>query len=204
MKLLDFKETTELLNKYGISFPATVFASSKKEILSAGKRFPAYVKVYGKDILHRTEKLGVKEVASRQDLLKTFLAMQKIKGTEGVLFQEKIEGKSLIVGMKRDSQFGPVIMVGIGGIFTEIFKDFSLRVAPVSEKEAIKMIAELKGYDYLLGKRDKKPVNIKKVAKIVAAVSKLSLENGNIREIDLNPVIADKSRALAVDFKFLV
>ena len=71
--------------------------------------------------------------------------------------------------------------MGIGGIFAEVLKDFVLRVAPVSEAEALKMLAELKGYDYLLGKRDKKPINLKEVAKVIVALSNMGLENGEIK-----------------------
>ena len=129
--------------------------------------------------------------------------MIKMEGVDGVLVQEKVLGKSLIVGMRRDSQFGPVIMVGIGGIFTEIMQDFNLRVAPVSEVEALEMMSELKGYNYLCGKRDNSPINFKKVAEIIVAISDLSIKENKIQEIDLNPVISNEKSAFAVDFKFL-
>jgi len=206
MPIVDFEVAEKLLKEYKILSPRVVFALSTKELEKKikGFKYPLFLKIYGKNILHRTEVKGVREVSDKKELQKTFLAMMKIKGTEGILIQEKVEGKSLIIGMKRDPQFGPVIMVGIGGIFAEVLKDFTLRVAPVSEKEAFKMLAELKGYDYLLGKRDKKAINLKEVAKIIVALSNLAEKHGEIKEIDLNPVIANEKKAMAVDFKFLV
>jgi acyl-CoA synthetase (NDP forming) len=205
MQLVDFEIAEKFLSEYKILSPRTAFVLSDKEALKTIKSFgfPVFLKIYGKNILHRTEKTGVEEVNNKAELLKVFSRMKNIKGVEGVLIQEKIIGKSLILGMKRDPQFGPVIIAGIGGIFAEVIKDFVLRVAPVSEKEAIKMIAELKGYAYLCGKRDKKPINLKAVAKIIVALSQFSLKEKDIKEVDLNPVIADEKRALAVDFKFL-
>lgn len=210
MEVVEFEVAKKLLVENGIPFPRTVFVSSEKELLKDIKnfKFPVFLKIYGKDVLHRMEIGGVGEASNRAELKKMFLKMIKIKGAEGVLIQEKVIGKSLIIGMKRDLQFGPVIMVGIGGTFTEIIKDFVLRVAPVSEKEALKMLVELKWYAYLCGKRDKEPVNFKEIAKIIVSLSKLSLKRPEgypeIKEIDLNPVIANGKIASAVDFKFLI
>jgi len=205
MQLVDFETARKFLLEYKISFPRTVFIISEKDLLKSVKdfKYPVFLKIYGKNILHRTEKMGVGEAANKAEMARMFSKMIKIEGVEGILIQEKAFGKSLIIGMKRDAQFGPVIIVGIGGIFAEVLKDFVLRVAPVSEKDALKMLAELKGYDYLLGKRDRNPVNLKEIAKIVVALSKLSLKKTEIKEIDLNPVIVDGQEALAVDFKFL-
>lgn len=205
MQLIDFNEAKTLIDKYAIPLPRTVFASSEKEKNVAIKSFkyPLFLKTYGKNILHRTEANGVVEVKNRAELNSAFLRMMKIKGVDGVLFQEKLAGKVLIIGMKRDPQFGPVVLTGIGGIFAEAIKDVSLRVAPVSIAEAMKMISELKGYDYLSGKRDKKQINFKAVAEIIVAISKLSLTETDIKEIDINPVFADGKRAVAIDFKFL-
>jgi hypothetical protein len=206
MQLVDFDVAKKLLTEYKISFPKTFFVASQKEmeIASGVIKYPVFLKIYGKNILHRTEEGGVGEANDKKELAEIFLRLIKIKNTEGVLIQEKVLGKSLIVGMKRDAQFGPVIMVGIGGIFTEIMKDFVLRVAPVSEAEALHMMSELKGYGYLCGQRDKKPINFKETAKIIAEISNLSINHSEINEIDLNPVISDEKKALAVDFKFLI
>jgi len=206
MELTNFEKSKKILSEYKIPFPRTVFVSSEKDLLKESKNFkyPVFLKIYGKDILHRTDINGVGEASNLAESKKMLSKMMKIKGADGVLIQEKVEGKSLIVGMKRDPQFGPVIMVGIGGIFTEILKDVVLRVAPISEKDALKMLSELKAYDYLLGKRDHQAINLEAVAKIIVSLSELSLKETEIVQIDLNPVIANGKKALAVDFKFLI
>lgn len=206
MQLTNFEEAKKLLEKYKISFPRTVFVSSEKELSKVinSFKYPIFLKIYGKDIFHRTDIGGVGEANNKIEAKKEFLRMIKIKGTDGIIMQEKIDGKSLIIGMKRDLQFGPVIIVGIGGIFTEILNDFVLRVAPVSEKKALEMMKELKGYNYLIGKRDKKSINFKAVAKIIVSLSNLAIKETEIKEIDLNPVISNAKMATAVDFKFLI
>ena len=211
MQLVDFDKAKKLLADYNIPFPKTVFALPTEALAKAGLakvttgfKYPLFLKIYGKNIFKRTDIGGVGEAKDKAELQKMFLKMIKIKGAEGVLIQEKIEGKNLIIGMRRDEQFGPVVVVGIGGIFAEVMKDFVLRVAPVSEKEALKMLAELKGHDYLIGKRDKKSINFKAVAKIIVALSDIGLKEKEIKDATLNPVISNEKIASAVDFKFLI
>jgi len=206
MQLIGFTEAENLLSKYNIPVSRTDFVSNKKDAIKSAKKleYPVYLKIYGKNILHRTELGGVKEVLSQNDLEKTFSSMQKIKGVDGILVQKKAEGKALIVGMKKDAQFGPVIIVGVGGIFAEAINDFVLRIAPVSKQEAKKMLEELKGFVYLSGKRDKKPININAVAELICNVSKLAQKEESIAEITLNPVIANEKQALVVDHKILI
>lgn len=205
MQLVEFEVAKKLLSKYKILSPRTIFVSSEKEASKVAKdfKYPVFLKIYGKNILHRTEKGGVGEATNKIELLRMFSKMIRIKGTEGVLIQEKVLGKSLILGMKRDPQFGSVIIVGIGGIFTEVLNDVVLMVAPIAENEALKMLSELKGYAYLCGKRDNMPINLKAVVKIIIALSDLAQQMPEIKEIDLNPVIVNGKKAVAVDFKFL-
>jgi hypothetical protein len=205
MQVVDFESSEKLMAKYKILTPRTVFVKLEKEAQKAAKNFgfPVFLKIYGKNILHRTEIKGVGEAKDKSELGKMFSEMMKIKGTEGILIQEKVQGKELIIGMKRDAQFGVVIMAGIGGILAELISDFVLRVAPVSENEALKMLAELKGYPYLQGKRDKNPINFKEAAKVIAALSEMGLKEAEIKEITLNPVIVNEKKAVTVDFKLL-
>ena len=118
-----------------------------------------------------------------------------------IIIQPKIKGKEIIIGIKKDPSFGKVIMVGMGGIFTEIFKDVSLRINPIKEKEAKKMLKELKSYPLLKGFRNQKGVNTKKLVKLIVKVSELAKEEKNIKEIDFNPVIVNSKQAVIVDPK---
>ena len=118
--------------------------------------------------------------------------------------QPMAKGKEVIVGMKRDPVFGPVIVFGLGGIFVEALKDTSMRIAPVSPAEAAAMIEEIKGYKILHGLRGEKSVSMAALAKIIVAVSKLSLAHPEIKEIDLNPVMADAKKAVVVDARIIM
>jgi hypothetical protein len=207
MQLMGFAESVKILSKYNIPSCRSFFTVSENEALDFAKKlkYPLFLKVSGKDILHRTDIKGVfGDIKTEEELSIAFKELMKIKNADGVIMQEMISGKEIIIGMKRDAQFGPTIIVGIGGIFAELIKDVVLKVAPVSEKEALEMLADLKGYPYLCGIRDDKKINLKTVAKIIVAVSDVGLKEKEIKEITLNPVIANKKNAFAVDSKFLV
>ncbi|MBU2539855.1 acetate--CoA ligase family protein [Patescibacteria group bacterium] len=204
MGLINFQSAEKILFKYKIPICRTFFVVSEKEALIAAEKigYPVFLKAYGKDILHRTDIKGViGGINNEKELKSSFKKL--MKKAKGVLVQETIFGKEIIIGAKRDSQFGPVVLVGLGGIFTEIIKDFSLRVAPVSAVEARLMLKELQGYDYLAGSRGEKPINFKSLVSIVVSVSNLLIKEKEIEEIDLNPVIANEKKVLAVDFKIL-
>jgi len=188
MSLLNFSETKKLLLKYKIPFCKTEFVTSKEEAINFAKKigFPVVLKIFSKEILHKTDIGGVKtEIKNEKELKKSFNELKKIKKIEGILIQKQIKGQEIAIGMKRDNQFGPVLMVGLGGIFIEVLKDISFRICPLSKKEAKEMIKELKGYPILKGYRNQKPVNLEKISEIITNLSKLSLKEKNIKEIDL-------------------
>jgi len=210
MELIDFKSSEKLLKKYKIPLSKEGFVLDVKEAVRVAKKikYPVFLKIYGKNILHRIDIGGIKKVENAKELEKEFLRMRKIparltggKGIDGIVVQGNAEGKEVIVGMRRDPQFGPTIMVGAGGIFTEAINDFVLRVCPINEADAMKMLQELKSLPYLEGKRDNKSINFKEVTKIVANVSKMAMENEEISEITFNPIISNSKKAVVVDFK---
>ena len=207
MALLGFSETKKLFLKYKLpALKAELFESEKKALTFAKKiGFPVVLKIWSSNILHRTDIGGVKVgINNEKDFKKAFFDLQKIKNVERIIVQKMGQGEQIVLGMKRDGQFGPVLMFGLGGIFVEILKDISFRVCPVSAKEALKMIKEIKGYSILRGARTGKKVNINALVNMIVGLSKLSLKEKNIKEIDLNPVIANEKGAWAADFKFFV
>ena len=115
-----------------------------------------------------------------------------------------VGGVETIVGAKRDPQFGPTVLFGLGGIFAEVFKDVSIRVAPVDREMALAMIGEIKGSIILNGYRGKKPVNIEALADIIVHVSSLMMTRDDVLELDANPVIVDEHGAVAVDARALL
>ncbi len=126
-------------------------------------------------------------------------------GKGKILVQRQIEGGiELIAGMVRDPQFGPCVMLGLGGIFAEILKDTVFAVAPLSHKEALSMIERLKSQKLLDGFRNFAPVDRESLAKIIMNLGELGCSNPKIKEIDINPLIATKEKIVAVDASVIV
>lgn len=209
MKLLDFHQTKNLLSKYKIPFfECEIFGLEEiKKAESFAKKigYPLVLKVFSPKIFHRTDISGViTGIKNEKELGNSFLNLGKIKFVEGILVQKMGKGKEVILGMKRDPTFGPVLMAGLGGIFVEILNDVSFGICPISKREALKMIKEIKGYRVLKGGRNQKGVNIKALIEIMIKLSKLSLEEKDIQEIDFNPVIINEKTAKVADFKFFI
>ncbi|MDX1285015.1 MAG: acetate--CoA ligase family protein, partial [Draconibacterium sp.] len=109
---------------------------------------------------------------------------------EGIMVSEQVsEGIEVILGIKKDPSFGAIIMFGVGGIFVEIFKDVSFKVAPVTKETALEMINEIKASKLLSGVRGKKPADIDSLAESIVKLSNLALDNPEIKELDINPLI---------------
>jgi len=119
---------------------------------------------------------------------------------KAVLVQEMVKGKrELVAGLTRDAQFGPCVMFGLGGIFTEILKDISFRVAPLEKRDALEMMQEIKGHKILNSIRGMDAADLNILADILVALGRIGLENENIKEIDINPLILSGGKPVAVD-----
>ncbi|MDD3170217.1 MAG: acetate--CoA ligase family protein [Candidatus Pacebacteria bacterium] len=207
MEILSFKETKNLLLKYGLPFCETGIFDSLDKALNYAEEigYPVVLKAYGKDVFHRTETGGVVVgIKDKEELKKEWEIMkEKFREVEGFLVQETIKSRELILGMKRDEQFGPVLMFGLGGVFAELYKDVSLRVAPIDKKEAEGMIEETKAREIVKGFRGE-GVNKEKLVDLLIRLSKLSLKERMIKSIDFNPIMGNKKEVLIVDFKIVV
>jgi acetyl-CoA synthetase (ADP-forming) len=113
-------------------------------------------------------------------------------------------GVEVIVGGLRDSQFGPTVLFGLGGVFVEVLKDASFRVAPMTNGDSRQMIEEIRGYPMLKGIRGAAPSDEEAIIQIIQTVSKLMLENGRIQQLDLNPVIVHAKGAAVADARILI
>ena len=161
--------------------------------------YPVVMKVMSADIPHKTEagviKLGIQSeselAASYGELLEKAKRFKADVRIDGVLIQEMApKGVEMIIGMKRDASFGPVIMVGLGGIFVEVFKDVAFRVPPISLPDARAMIGEIKGAKLLNGFRGMEKMDCEAIAAALMSVAGLSLDLGEaIQELDINPLI---------------
>jgi len=185
--------------------PQEALAFLSKQKLS----YPAVLKLVSKDALHKTDIGGVKIVKSDEELNECYeallsIAKKKKLKIEGILVQEYVSGKELIIGLKNDKTFGHVIALGIGGTLVEVLKDITFRVCPITEDDAQQMIDELKASKILYGVRGEKPVNLKELRHFMVNVSKLAEKNKNIEELDINPLIINDKFAKIADARIVV
>ena len=173
--------------------------------------FPVALKVISPDIIHKTDVGGVVlDINDSEQLEKSYLKMlstlkKKVPNAKikGFLVQRMIErGQEVIIGGKKDKQFGQVVMFGSGGIFVEIFDDVSFRVVPIEKKDAEEMIAETKGYKILKGFRGKK-YSINSIVEMLLKTSQFLEKNPHVIELDMNPVIVWEHGAIAVDTRII-
>lgn len=207
--LLDFESTKKLLAKYKIPQVKVAIVKDFKQAILFSKQngFPVVLKIFSPKIIHKTDIGGVViDIKNEKDLLVSWKKIEKIAKTRKteIIIQKMIFGEQLIIGAKKDSVFGPVIAFGLGGIFVEILKDLSFRLAPFTNKEAKEMINEIQGNKILKGYRNREPVNLKKLEEILLSLSLMVSREEQIKEIDLNPIIANKKGSLVIDAKIIV
>ena len=215
-KVITEESSKGILKKYGVKVPGFALATSADEAAKQAKKlgFPLVMKVVSPQILHKTDvggvKVGIENVA---DVKKTFNDMygrlSKKKGVDvkGILLEKMVPkgGVELIVGIQNDPQFGPMIMVGLGGVMTEIFKDVAFRMLPITTSDAKSMLNELKGSKLLKGFRGSTPIDASMVAKALVQIGKIGVENADyINSIDFNPVIVYPKSYFVVDAKIIL
>lgn len=201
----------KVLDHYGIPTIPAKIAKSPEEAADIAEKIGSLVvlKVDSPQIVHKSDAGGVKIGVEPADVAWEYRSMietlhENQPGAEinGIRVQEMVEGEEVIVGLKRDPQFGPLVMFGLGGIYVEVLKDVSFRVAPVSTKQASKMVESINGYPILEGVRGKEGVEIDSLVDIVQKVSKFAIDQPEIGELDLNPVMASAEGARVADVRF--
>ncbi|MDO8142165.1 MAG: acetate--CoA ligase family protein [Candidatus Brocadiales bacterium] len=208
-------EAKELIEDFGITTTRHAVTSSVKEaILTATSiGYPVVLKIVSPDISHKTDVGGV-EVGIRDDAGVKIAYEETMKNVkkkmpdariDGILIEEMATPSTeVIVGGLRDPQFGPAVMFGLGGIFVEIYKDVSFRIAPLEECEALDMIQEIKGSKVLKGFRNTEPLDITALAQTILKVSNIMVSLEEIKEIDLNPVLVYPKGIKAVDARIIL
>ena len=175
--------------------------------------YPIVLKIVSPEVLHKSDAGGVivglespDQVASAYQTIITNVKKFKSDATiTGILVQEMVPmDREIIIGMVKDPQFGPAIMFGLGGIFVEVLKDVSFRVAPLTKYDAEQMVQEIKALPILKGVRGKKSIDFDKLTNMLLSVSKLVTEHPEIEELDLNPVIASPTDAIVVDARLIL
>jgi len=214
---LDEPAGKELLAGFGIRVPKSVVVSDAAKINGAMSALqgPYAVKVVSPDILHKSDAGGVRlGLKSAADVAQAITAMAKSPPissarVEGWLVEEMAPaGQEIVIGAVRDPQFGPLVMVGLGGIFVEVLADVAFRICPLTRLDAQEMLGELKGAAVLKGARGGKPVS---QDAIIDVLLKVGGENGlmmrhagDIKEADINPLIVNESGAIAADARFVL
>jgi acyl-CoA synthetase (NDP forming) len=208
-------ESKEVLRQAGITVNDTELAGSRSEAVNIAKLlgFPVVLKIVSPDIIHKSDAGGIRlglrtaeEVAAAHDEI---LADCKERYPEAIIKgisvqKEMPPGTELIIGVFKDAQFGPVLMFGLGGVWTEVLEDTSLRITPITRKDAHQMIEEIKGYKLLTGYRGRAPTDIAKIEDMLLAVSDFVESNPAVKELDINPVIASGTRVVAVDARIVL
>ena len=194
------EEGIQILRTYGFSLPKSILAKTESDAVKAAIkiRFPVVMKIASPQIIHKSDAGGVKvglkndkEVRSAfREIVKNAKKYDKKALIKGVLILEMVKGgKEMIIGSKLEPGFGPVIMLGMGGIYVEILKDVTFRLAPVTDKEANDMISSIKTQKLLKGVRGEKPSDINKLSECIQRLSQLVTDFKEIKELDMNPVL---------------
>jgi acetyltransferase len=195
----------EILECAGIPMVPELVASDKDELVSFATRvgYPVVAKVVGP--VHKSDVGGVTlNIRTPEHLALEFERMMKIKGATGVMVQKMLKGTELFIGAKYEERFGHVVLCGLGGIFVEVLKDVRSGLAPLSYGEAYSMIRSLRGYKILKGTRGQAGINEQKYAEIIVRLSTLLRFATDIKEMDINPLLADEHDVVAVDARILV
>jgi 3-hydroxypropionyl-CoA synthetase (ADP-forming) len=212
-KIITEESAKSILSEYGIKVPEYSIVTSDSEALVKSREigFPLVAKIVSDQILHKTDVQGVKvglqnEEETKEAFLDMYGRLSKEYDVKGVLLEKMVpKGIELIVGLQNDPQFGPVIMLGLGGIYTELFKDISFRVLPITKEDALDMINDLKGNKILKGFRGSEPVDLDILCDAIVKIGNLGTDMAKyIDSVDFNPIIVYPQNYYVVDAKILL
>ena len=209
-------DSKDILAAYGIPIIKTETAATEEEATAIGDElgYPLAMKLHSPDITHKTDAGGVYlDLRTREDtrhafrnILQSAIAYQPEARIKGVTIQPYLANPDyeILLGAKRDPNFGPVILFGLGGIFTEILKDRALALPPMNRLLAHRLMQETKAYNLLKGYRNRLPANLEQLEEIIIRLSQLLIDLPDISELDMNPVLIKSGQAMAVDARILV
>jgi acyl-CoA synthetase (NDP forming) len=205
-KALSEYDSKQLLRSYGFPVVREKLVQSQDAAVKAAQEigFPLVLKGCSPAIAHKTEKKLIEvDLRTLEEVHQAYeRILERVGDTplDGILVQEMVKGtRELVIGMIRDPQFGPCVMFGLGGIFTEVLKDVTFRVAPLEERDASEMVQEIKGAAILKAFRGMAAVDLELLHSMLVQMGKLGLEIEAVKEVDVNPLIVRGSRPVAVD-----
>lgn len=215
-KVITEDVSKSILKSYGVKVPPYALAKTSAEAVKASKKigFPLVMKIVSPQILHKTDAGGVKVgIDNVKDVKKTFDEIirnvkkyDKKAELKGVLLEKMVpKGVEMIVGLQVDPQFGPVIMAGLGGVMTEVFKDVAWRMLPITTADAKSMIEELKSSKLFKGFRGSPPIDLNMLAKALVQIGKIGVDNAShVNSIDFNPIVVYPKSYFVVDAKIIL
>lgn len=208
-------EAKTICMEYGIPVTKFKVATDETEAVQFASEigFPVVLKIVSPDVIHKFDVGGVilnlnSETEVRTAYTRILENVKKHKPNArilGIFVQEMApQSTEVIVGATKDPQFGPALMFGLGGIFVEVLKDVTFRIAPISESDAREMINEVKAYPILKGYRGQPPADVEAIVKILLNTSRLVMEHQEIKELDLNPIMVYEKGAKTVDARIIL
>jgi len=206
-KSLSEYDSKRVLSHYGFPVVKEKLVDSRAAAAKAAKDIglPVVLKACSPAIAHKTEKKLIEvDLRTLKEVERAYMAIMERVGDDtqldGILVQQMIKGsRELVVGMIRDAQFGPCVMFGLGGIFTEVLKDVSFRIAPLEKRDALEMAQEIKGAPILGPFRGMPAVDMELLSSMLINAGKLGLENDAVKEVDANPLIISGNKPVVVD-----
>ena len=201
-------EAKRLFSLAGLDVPRFSRAATSEEAVRFAREigYPIVMKVVSPRVVHKSDMDGVAVGLNRdEDVAETFRRFSPVDGFAGVLVEEMISGLELMVGAKIDYQFGPVVLLGIGGTGVEIYRDITLRMAPLRQSDVESMVKSLRAGRLLKGYRGSEPINMGELTKLLLAFSRLVMELEEfIESIDLNPVICSSKVCVIADARIML
>jgi acetyltransferase len=208
------KEAFELLRHYRIpTVRQELTSDASAAVIAAGKiGYPVVLKIISPQWLHKSDRGGVRLGISTDgelreaysELTELFLSLSPDDGLDGILVQKQVQGTELLMGIKKDPQFGPVLVLGMGGIYTEIFRDVARALLPVRQQDVEEMFRSLRIYPVLQGTRGQTGVCLPALSETAVALGRLATEHPEVAELDLNPVLANADGCWCVDCRIIV
>lgn len=201
-------DAKRLLSMAGLDVPRFKWVKASREAVTSASEigYPLVAKVVSPNVLHKSDAGGVEVgITDEKRLTEVFKRFKKMEGFEGILIEETLTGTELIIGSKVDEQFGPVILLGIGGVAVEVYKDTAIRMAPLSPADVQPMVSSLEAHSLIEGFRGSEAVNMELLTSTMMKFSELVMDLGEgIESIDLNPVMCSSRRCTVADIRILL
>jgi succinyl-CoA synthetase beta subunit len=201
-------EAKQIFSLAGLDVPRFRWAKDKGEITQFAEEigYPLVAKIVSPKVIHKSDIKGVVVgIETQQELIEVYQRFGQVESFAGMLIEERVPGIEVIVGAKMDYQFGPIILLGMGGTSAEIYRDVSLRMAPLSPIDIASMVKCLKAHELLEGYRGSDAIDLGQLVKTIQVFSALVLDlKDEIESIDLNPVICSSTRCVVADARIML